>query len=377
VYGYFISFYPIGSKINNQLKVDSTEINMNNHKIKIGISQGDINGISYEVILKTLIDPRIYEFCIPILYGSPKVLAYHRKALNLGSFTINTIRTADEAFDKRANLINCLDDNVRVELGKSTTHAGEASLVSLRAAVKDLKENKIDALVTGPINKNNIQSDQFHFSGHTEYLTAEFGVEESLMIMVSEVVKIALVTNHIPISQVAASLTIDKILSKIRILNKSLLVDFGIRKPKIALLSLNPHAGDEGLIGSEETDVILPAIERAKLEGIVAVGPYPADGFFGSSNFNKFDAVLAMYHDQGLIPFKTLVFEDGVNYTAGLPIIRTSPAHGTAYNLVGKDEASEISFRQALYLACDIYKNRLEYAQLTSNPMKNLDAANV
>ena len=350
---------------------------MNNHKIKIGISQGDINGISYEVILKTLIDPRIYEFCIPILYGSPKVLAYHRKALNLGSFTINTIRTADEAFDKRANLINCLDDNVRVELGKSTTHAGEASLVSLRAAVKDLKENKIDALVTGPINKNNIQSDQFHFSGHTEYLTAEFGVEESLMIMVSEVVKIALVTNHIPISQVAASLTIDKILSKIRILNKSLLVDFGIRKPKIALLSLNPHAGDEGLIGSEETEVILPAIERAKLEGIVAVGPYPADGFFGSSNFNKFDAVLAMYHDQGLIPFKTLVFEDGVNYTAGLPIIRTSPAHGTAYNLVGKDEASEISFRQALYLACDIYKNRLEYAQLTSNPMKNLDAANV
>jgi 4-hydroxythreonine-4-phosphate dehydrogenase len=342
------------------------------NKIKIGISQGDINGISYEVILKTLIDPRIYEICTPIIYGSPKVVAYHRKTLNLGSFNLDTIRNADESHDKRANIINCLDDNVRVELGRSTPHAGEASLLSLKAAIKDLKDNKINALVTGPINKNNIQSDQFHFPGHTEYLMEEFGSNESLMIMVSEIVKVAMVTGHIPISQVSSSITASTIMSKLHMLNKSLIVDFGIRRPKIAVLSLNPHAGEEGLLGHEEIEVIIPAIEKAKQEGIVAAGPYPADGFFGSNSFRKFDAVLAMYHDQGLAPFKTLVFEDGVNFTAGLPIIRTSPAHGTAYNIVGKDEASESSFRNALYLACDIFRNRKEYEQLTSNPMKNV-----
>lgn len=349
---------------------------MGDHIIKLGITQGDINSISYEVILKTLADPRVYEFCTPILYGSPKVAAYHRKALNLGSFNLNTIHSADEAVEKRANLINCLDDNVRVELGKSTAHAGEAALLSLRAAIKDLKDNKINAMVTGPINKNNIQSDQFHFPGHTEYLMEEFESKESLMIMVSEVVKVALVTGHIPIKQVASFITVDHILSKLRTLNKSLIMDFGIRKPIIAVLALNPHAGDDGLIGHEEIDVIIPAIEQSKQEGIVTAGPYPADGFFGSNNFTKFDAILAMYHDQGLIPFKTLVFEDGVNYTAGLPIIRTSPAHGTAYNLVGKDVASESSFRQALYLACDIYKNRKDHEQLISNSMKSVDASN-
>lgn len=350
---------------------------MKNHKIRIGISQGDINGISYEVILKTLYDTRIYETCIPILYGSAKVVAYHRKTLNLGTFNFNAIHSADEATDKRANLINCLDDNVRVELGKSTVQAGEASILSLQAAIKDLKDNKIDALVTGPINKNNIQSENFHFPGHTEYLMSEFNSKDGLMIMVSDVVKVALVTGHIPLSQVSQAVTIDAIMSKLRMLNKSLLTDFGIRRPKIAVLSLNPHAGDTGLLGNEEIEVIIPAIEKAKQEGIVAVGPYAADGFFGSSNFTKFDAVLAMYHDQGLTPFKTLVFEDGVNFTAGLPIIRTSPAHGTAYDLVGKDEASEASFRQAMYLACDVYKNRKEYAQLTSNPMKSIDISNI
>jgi 4-hydroxythreonine-4-phosphate dehydrogenase len=349
---------------------------MRDHKIKIGITQGDINGISYEVILKTLMDPRIYEICTPILYGSPKVVAYHRKALNLGSFNLNMIRNADEANTKRANLINCLDDNIRVELGKSTPQAGEASLLSLKAAVKDLKDKKIDALITGPINKNNIQSEQFKFPGHTEYLKEEFG-GEALMILVSEVVKVAVVTGHVPLSQVPSLITVDNILSKLRILNQSMIVDFGINKPSIAVLSLNPHAGDEGLIGHEEIDIIIPAIEKAKQSGIMALGPYPADGFFGSSNFKKFDAVLAMYHDQGLAPFKALVFEDGVNYTAGLPIIRTSPAHGTAYELVGKDLASESSFRKALYLACDIYKNRNDYKRLTANPMKNVDTSNV
>lgn len=350
---------------------------MKDHKIRIGITQGDINGISYEVILKTLLDARVYENCTPILYGSPKVVAYHRKALNLGSFNLQTVRSAEEAIPKRANLVNVLDDNVRVELGKSTPQAGEASLLSLKAAIKDLKENHIDVLVTGPINKNNIQSSEFNFPGHTEYLKEEFKTQDALMILVSDVVKVAVVTGHVPLAKVASLITVEKILSKLRMLNQSMVVDFAIRKPRIAVLSLNPHAGDQGVIGREEIDIITPAIEKAKEENIMAFGPYAADGFFGSSNFKKFDAVLAMYHDQGLAPFKSLVFEEGVNFTAGLPIVRTSPAHGTAYDLVGQDIASESSFRQALFLACDIYKNRMEYKQLTSNPMKSFDVSNI
>jgi 4-hydroxythreonine-4-phosphate dehydrogenase len=350
---------------------------MKEHRIKIGITQGDINSISYEVILKALMDNRVYESCTPILYGSPKVVAYHRKALNIANFSFNSIRTADEANAKRANLINVLDDNVRVELGKSTPQSGEAALLSLKAVIKDLKENKIDVMVTGPINKNNIQSPEFTFKGHTDYLKQEFGASEVLMILVSEVVKVALVTEHVPISQIPQLITTDKIVSKLKILNQSLLADFGIRKPRIAVLALNPHAGDEGLVGREEIDIIIPAIEKAKQKGILAFGPFAADGFFGSDNFKKFDAVLAMYHDQGLAPFKALVFEDGVNYTAGLPYIRTSPAHGTAYDLVGKDIASEASFRAAIYLACDIFKNRNEYKQLTSNPMKDIDTSDI
>jgi 4-hydroxythreonine-4-phosphate dehydrogenase len=266
-----------------------------------------------------------------------------------------------------------LDDNVRVELGKSTPQAGEAALLSLKAAIKDLKDNKIDLLVTAPINKNNIQSEEFKFAGHTSYLKEQFGSKEALMILVSPVLKVALVTEHVPVSKIASLITVESILSKLRTLNQSLLVDFCIRKPRIAVLALNPHAGDEGLIGSEEIEIIVPAIEKAKAEGIVAVGPFAADGFFGSDTFKKFDAVLAMYHDQGLAPFKAMAFEDGVNYTAGLPFVRTSPAHGTAYDLVGKDIASENSFRQAIFLACDIFKNRIEYKQISSNPMKNIE----
>lgn len=352
---------------------------MKEHKIVIGISQGDINGISYEVILKTLQEPRIYEICTPVLYGSPKVVAYHRKALNINNVNLNQIRTIDEANSKRANIINVLDDNVRVELGKSTPQAGEASLLSLKAVVKDMKDNKVDALVTGPINKHNIQSEEFNFPGHTEFLKQEFATnnEEELMILVSEVIKVAVVTGHVPISKVPGLITMDNILKKIRVLNKSLMIDFAIRKPRIAVLSLNPHAGDSGVIGNEEIDTIIPAIEQAKKEGIMAFGPYASDGFFGSDSFKKFDAVLAMYHDQGLTPFKALVFEDGVNFTAGLPIVRTSPAHGTAYELVGLDKASESSFRQAIYLACDVCKNRAEYKRLTANSMKPVDTSNV
>lgn len=342
---------------------------MDNEKIKIGITQGDINGIGYEVIIKTLMDIRILESCTLIVYGSPKVAAYHRKALDIDNFSFNNIQNAGEANEKRPNIINCISDDVRVELGKSTPMAGEASLMALEAAVKDLKEGKIQALVTAPINKNNIQSVNFNFSGHTEYLQSVFEVEDVLMLMVSDLLKVGVVAGHVPISQLSGFITKEKILSKLRILNQSLSEDFGIRKPRIAVLGLNPHAGDNGLLGDEEIVTIIPAIEEAAKENIIALGPYPADGLFGSGNFTHFDGILAMYHDQGLIPFKTLVPDEGVNYTAGLPCVRTSPAHGTAYEITGKNEANFGSFRQALFLAMDIYHNRENYRILTKNPL--------
>jgi len=342
-------------------------------KIVVGISHGDINGISYEVIIKSLMDNRLFDFCVPVVFGSAKVAAYHRKALNIANFSFNNIKSAEEANTKRANIINCLDDNVRVELGKSTPIAGESSFISLEQAVKSLKEGKIDVLVTAPINKDNIQSDQFQFPGHTEYLTKESNTDESLMFMVSENLKIGVVTGHIPIKEVPEALTIESILKKLRIMNHSLIQDFRIRKPKIAVLGLNPHAGDNGLIGSEEVDIIIPAIEKAKEEDILALGPYPADGFFGSSHFNKFDGVLAMYHDQGLAPFKALAFDSGINFTAGLEFIRTSPGHGTAYEIAGQGKATPESFRNAIYLACDIFKNRTEYKRITKDPLQHFE----
>jgi 4-hydroxythreonine-4-phosphate dehydrogenase len=351
-------------------------MNMSHHTIRIGISQGDINGISYEVILKTLTDNRVNDICTTVVYGSPKVAAYHRKALNISNFSFNNIKTTEEANLKRANIINCLDDNIRVELGKSTKIAGEASITCLKAAVNDLKEGKIDVLVTAPINKYNIQSASFEFVGHTEYLKDQFGVDDVVMIMVNDTLRVGLVTGHIPLALVASAITSEMILRKMKTLNRSLLEDFMIRKPKIAVLGLNPHAGDHGLIGTEEREVIIPAIRSAREEGILAFGPYPADGFFGSSQFARFDAVLAMYHDQGLAPFKSIGFATGVNFTAGLPVVRTSPAHGTAFELAGKDEASPDSFRSALFLACDIYKNRQLYKELTSNQLPSYDADN-
>lgn len=344
-------------------------------RIKAGITQGDINSISYEVILKTLLDNRVVEDCTPVVYGSAKVAAYHRKALNLNNVVLNSVRSAEEAVARKANLINCTDDNIRVELGKSTPQAGEAALAALQKATDDLKAGKIDVLVTGPINKHNIQSDTFHFPGHTEYLARRFGVSDALMLMVNERMKVGVVTGHIPLSEVASTITVDLILSKLALMNKSLITDFAIRKPKIAVLGLNPHAGDEGLIGKEEISIIIPAIQKARETGLMAFGPYPADGFFGSSSFTKFDGVLAMYHDQGLAPFKSLSSEGGVNFTAGLPFVRTSPAHGTAYELAGKNEASENSFRQALYLACDIFKNRKTFQEMIKDPLKHYDIA--
>lgn len=346
---------------------------MEKKTILAGISQGDINGIGYEVIIKALSDPMINDICTPIVYGSPKVAAYHRKALNVNNFTFNNIRTPDEAHLKKANMINCLDDNIRVELGKSTPQGGEAALISIEKAVEDLKNGKIDVLITAPIDKHNVQSATFNFAGHTDYLKSKAGSEEALMFMISECMRIGFATGHAPLKDVSEMITVETLLRKIRLMNHSLILDFGIRRPRIAVLGLNPHAGDNSLLGSEEAEIITPAIEKAQKEGILTFGPFPADGFFGAGSFAKFDGILAMYHDQGLTPFKALSFDSGVNFTAGLPFIRTSPVHGTAFAIAGKGEASENSFRQAIYLACDIFRNRQLYAEISKNPLKHQD----
>jgi 4-hydroxythreonine-4-phosphate dehydrogenase len=346
---------------------------MEKKTILAGISHGDINGIGYEVIIKALSDPTITEICTPIVYGSPKVAAYHRKALNVSNFSFNNIRVAEEAHARKANMINCLDDNIRVELGKSTPQGGEAALISLEKAVDDLKNGKIDVLITAPIDKQNVQSENFHFKGHTDYLKSVAGSSEVLMFMISESMRIGIVTDHVPLSKVSGLITIETLLQKIRLMNQSLILDFGIRKPRIAVLGLNPHAGDNSLLGSEEAEIIEPAIQQSQKAGIMVFGPFPADGFFGAGSFSKFDGILAMYHDQGLTPFKALSFDSGVNFTAGLPFIRTSPVHGTAFSLAGKGEASENSFRQAIYLACDIFRNRELYKEISKNPLKHQD----
>ncbi|HLO59655.1 MAG TPA: 4-hydroxythreonine-4-phosphate dehydrogenase PdxA [Bacteroidales bacterium] len=346
---------------------------MKGDRIILGITQGDINGISYEVIMKTLADNRIFDLCTPVVYGSPKVAAYHRKALDLENFTFNSIRTVDEAVARRANIINCIDDSARVELGKSTPYAGEASLQALEIAVKDLADGKLDVIVTAPINKANIKSDKFNFNGHTEFFETRFNAQGVLMLMVNDLMRIGVVTSHVPVAKVTEYITRDTILSKLRIINYSMLTDFAIRRPRIAVLGLNPHAGDEGVIGDEEQKEIIPAINEAQNEGIMAFGPFPADGFFGAGTFSKFDAILAMYHDQGLIPFKALTTEGGVNYTAGLPVVRTSPAHGTAYDITGKNLASADSFRKAVYMAVEIFKNRMQYRDISANPLNPVD----
>ncbi len=336
-------------------------------KIRLGITHGDINGISYEVIIKTLMDKRITDLCVPILYGSPKVAAYHRKAIDVDNFSLNHINDATEANPKRANVINVIDDNIRVELGKSTEAAGEASFLALEAAVNDLQVGKIDALLTAPINKHNIQRENFKFNGHTEYLAQRFDVEDYLMLMISDDLKVGVVTGHVPVAQIAEHITKDAILKKIRVLNNCLRYDFGIRKPKIAVLGLNPHIGDNGLVGMEEEQIIIPALDIAREENIIALGPYPADGFFGNASYYNFDAVLAMYHDQGLAPFKALAKDGGVNFTAGLPFVRTSPDHGTAYEIAGDGKASPEAFRKALYKAIDIHKSRHYEQELEKN----------
>ncbi len=330
----------------------------NNNKPVIGITIGDINGIGPEVLIKALEDNRILRFMTPIIYGSSKVISYYRKALQLSDFSYHQIRDASQVFHKKINVINLWEETVEIQMGVENESGGKYALVSLKAAVNDLKSGKIDAIVTAPISKNNIQSEEFKFPGHTEYLADAFGTKDHLMLMVGDKMRIGLVTGHIPIKGIASALGKELIAKKLAILDKTLKADFGIKKPRIAVLGLNPHAGENGLLGNEEKDVISPVIKEFKEKGNLVFGPFPADGFFGSLLYSKYDGVLAMYHDQALIPFKTMCFETGVNYTAGLPAVRTSPDHGTAYSLAGKNEASESSMREAILLAAEIVNER-------------------
>lgn len=342
--------------------------------IKVGITQGDINGIGYEVILKTFGDVRMVEMCIPVIYGSSKVAAYHRKSMELPAVSFNQINDAKDAVADKVNIVNCIGEDVKVEFGVSNEAGGNAAFASLEHACADLEKGLIDVLVTAPINKHNIQREDFHFPGHTEYLEGKFGKDgsKSLMILAKENLRVALVTGHIPLNEVPKSLTKEKIIEAAHLFETSLKRDFRVDNPRIAVLSLNPHAGENGLLGSEENDIIIPAIKELQDKHSLCFGPYAADGFFGSGDFMHFDGILAMYHDQGLAPFKTIAMEEGVNFTAGLPIIRTSPAHGTAYSIAGKNEASEESFRQAVYMAIDNYKNRVEYDKAYVNPLRKL-----
>ena len=345
---------------------------MDKKRIKTGITHGDVNGVGYEVILKTLADERIADFCTLILYGSQKVALYQQKAMELAPINFKIINKPEEAVDGKINLINCVDDNMKIDFGRSTSEAGLAALKALKTATADLQRGAIHTLLTAPINKHNMQSDTFHFPGHTEYLENVFGdggKHKSIMIMTSDSLRIALVTAHVPLSEVKSRLTRDIIVEKLSLFNTSLMRDFGVIKPRIAVLALNPHAGDNGLLGDEEETIVIPAIADVEKNGITAFGPYPADGFFGSQALQKFDGILAMYHDQGLIPFKLLAMENGVNFTAGLPIVRTSPAHGTAYDIAGQNIASEESFRNALYASIDIFRQRRAYHNMTANPL--------
>ncbi len=343
---------------------------MEKKKIRVGITHGDLCGVGYEIILKTFAYPMMCETCIPIVYGSPKAATYHRKMLNLTT-NFSMVNTPAEAQEGRLNMISCFDEEVKIDFGIPSPESGHAALLSLQRAIKDYRNGDIDVLVTAPINKASIQNSDFHFTGHTEYLEHELGEgKESLMILMSSLMKVALVTTHLPIKDVAANITQEKIEKKISIFHSSLKNDFTISIPRIAVLGLNPHCGDDGLLGTEEKDIIKPAINAMREKGIQCFGPYPADGFFGASMYTHFDGVLAMYHDQGLAAFKALSSEDGVNFTAGLPIVRTSPDHGVAYDIAGKGEANENSFRQAIYVALDVWRNRQIDKEAYANPLK-------
>lgn len=335
---------------------------MNDNKIRVGITHGDTNGIGYEIILKLLEDPRIADLCTVVVYGSAKAAAFYRKGIEMAPVQLNRIDSAAAAREGAYNIINVVGEDLKIEPGIGTEASGAAALAALEAAVSDLKSGDIDVLVTAPINKHAIQSPEFQFPGHTEYLEASFNSDETpakaLMILCADTLRVALLTTHTPIAKVPATVTKEAIVERLDEFDRSLRRDFGVQSPRIAVLSLNPHAGEDGLLGSEEKDIISPALAEARGKRILAFGPYAADGFFGSGNYKAFDGVLAMYHDQGLAPFKTLAMDAGVNFTAGLPYVRTSPDHGTGYDIVGKGQANAQSMRQAIYYAIDIYRNR-------------------
>ena len=339
--------------------------------IKIGITHGDTNGIGYEVILKVLEDIRLADLCTVTVYGSGKAAAFYRKAMELPTVQFNRIDSAAEARDGEFNIINVVGEDLKIDPGMPTEAAGQAAFAALEAAVDDLKEGDIDVLVTAPINKKTIQSDDFAFPGHTEYLQARLGEEgdKALMIMCNDTMRIALATTHMPLKDVPGAITKELLDDKLEQFNRSLRRDFGIHSPRIAVLSLNPHAGEDGLLGTEESEVIAPAIAAARDKRILAFGPYASDGFFGSGAYRHFDGILAMYHDQGLTPFKTLAMDSGVNFTAGLPYVRTSPDHGTGYDIAGKNQASPDSLRSAIYTAIDIWRNRRNFDEAYRHPL--------
>lgn len=337
---------------------------------KLGITIGDINGVGLEVILKTFEDTRLLELCQPIIYGSYKVVAYHKNIVeNEQKISFHSIQKVSEAQRGQLNVLNCWDETVKISLGEITEEAGKYAFLSLERAVQDVKAGLIDGIITAPIHKKAMQLSGFAYPGHTEYLTAQAEAEESLMFLVDGDLRVGLVSNHLPIQKVAKALNPDLILRKLQLMHQTLRRDFGIDRPKIGVLGLNPHAGDEGAIGAEEQGIVRPALERARKEEILAFGPYPADGFFGSGAHKKFDAILAMYHDQGLIPFKILAFGAGVNFTAGLDFVRSSPDHGTAFDIAGKNQAKPFSFRQAVFLAIDVIRHRAAYDERHANPL--------
>lgn len=337
--------------------------------IKVGITLGDLNGVGPEIIVKALHDNRILTDIIPVVYGSNKVISHYKKQLNLHEFSYATCKSATEINSKKVNIINVWQEEVQIEPGVSNADGGKYALLSLEAATKDLAEGKIDVLVTAPFSKENVAKAGFNFPGHTEYLAEMSGAKEALMVLVSGNLRVALVTTHIPVKDISSQLQKDLIVSKIEAFEQSLKKDFGLIRPRIAVFGLNPHAGENGKIGEEEQQTIIPAIQAAKQKGILAFGPYPADGFFGSPLRQQFDGVLAMYHDQGLAAFKALCFDDGVNFTAGLPIVRTSPDHGTAFDIAGKMLADEQSLRSAIFLAVDIYRKRKVFKEIHANPL--------
>ena len=345
---------------------------MSDNKIKIGITHGDANGIGYEVIVKSLCDPRICELCTPVVYGSAKAAGFYKKQIEgAENLSFNIVGSAAEANPKRVNLVNCCSDELRVEPGEMTPAAGAASVAALKTAATDLKAGTIDAVVTGPICKENVQGDDFSYTGHTEFFGAELG-GEPMMILCSDVLRVGLVTKHIPVSEISRSISREKIVHDLHTLRRSLIEDFGIVEPRIAVMALNPHAGDGGLLGHEEQEIIRPAIVEAFRQGVLAFGPFAADGLFAGGGYAKYDGILAMYHDQGLAPFKTLS-PDGVNFTAGLAKVRTSPDHGTAYDIAGQDKADAQSMRSAIYAAIDIVEHRRAWTEWSRNPLQRAE----